>query len=775
MRMLDALNKRSRAQAPASEARQPRSGSVPFILGTVIAISLSAALPASLGSKQDQTSGLVDVLTAGKHSADVRMIPEHMDAWLTFSKDISGVVSADDKVIDIPKETTVTKRKVRLVPKGVGRTVVTIQYADGGSEQLVFTVKRDLSVLEAAMKSIHPSIDVDVAPDREAIVLTGLVPDGSYSARAAQAASDYASASRTDQKASSGKVINLIRLQAASGTIEQSLQSELSMLGGKRIVVRRIQQGGMPDDTLDVFVITGAMPDLPALHQAVTLARTALGDKDGKRIVTQLESDDQLTSIEQVLERAIHEQLHAPKVKVSRVAQMDPTGDTDVLVMTGSVPNQTVLVQTLTLASKVFQQQELVRRKRAGEIQRVTETFAGGLTRTTETPLRIGDTGSDIKVAADESGALRQKAGKNGTNSNDNSLRGIFSAGSTGSSLGSGSGFSNLLDNKLEANIARAKAVELADGRIVSFLTVDDLPQVRVNIKLYEINRTDLLEWDSSLNSAKVADFDTNGINPNAIQPPNGGTNADGEVIRGHQNTDISNVISFLAGGFNNRFQVGGGRFAVDAAFNLLESQGIAKTLSSPSLTVLSGETAAFGDGGSITVQNTLTTGVGVGSTVSFPDKLTFGIHLAVRPLVDEDGYITLDVVPSVSNPDFELTQLVRVTTGTPQVSVSFAEKSMSTTARLRDGEVLLIGGVTDSSRTDKKSDTPGLAQIPILGWLFHDKSFQDKNRELVISLNPTIVRDTPVEARMWAYPPSIELMPHREKPVAKPAAEGKQ
>jgi type II secretory pathway component GspD/PulD (secretin) len=333
-----------------------------------------------------------------------------------------------------------------------------------------------------------------------------------------------------------------------------------------------------------------------------------------------------------------------------------------------------------------------------------------------------------------------------------------------------GSGFADLLDNQLEANIARAKAVELADGRIVSFLTVEDLPQVRIDTKLYEINRTDLLAWDSSLNNAKVADFDTNGIDPNQNQPPNGGLNADGEVILGHHNTDISNVLSFLAGGFNNRLQIGGGRYAIDAAFNLLETQGIARSISSPSLTVLSGELASFGDGGSITVQNTLTTGVGVGSTVSFPDQLAFGIHLAIRPLIDEDGFITLDVVPSVSNPDFELTQLVRETTGTPQESVSFAEKSMRTSARLRDGEVLLIGGLTDSSSQDKKSDTPGLAQIPLIGWLFHDKSFEDKNRELVIMVNPTIVRDTPVGARMWAYPKSSELMPRRKEPAPPPS-----
>ena len=38
------------------------------------------------------------------------------------------------------------------------------------------------------------------------------------------------------------------------------------------------------------------------------------------------------------------------------------------------------------------------------------------------------------------------------------------------------------------------QALELAGGRVISFLTVDDLPQVRVDIKLYEVNRTALLD-----------------------------------------------------------------------------------------------------------------------------------------------------------------------------------------------------------------------------------------------------------------------------------------
>jgi Flp pilus assembly secretin CpaC len=757
--MLDALNQ------PRPDRRRP---SAPFIVGAIGALCLVAAIPAAVPA-QDPGSALVDVLSGGKRSKETRTIQEHMDAWLTFNKDITAI-AVDNVVLKLP-EGAVQKRQVRLLSGAVGRTVVTLTYADGTIEQLVFTVKRDLSVLESAMKFIHPSIEVDIAPDRDAVVLTGLVPDGSYSARAAQAAMDYALSSRADQKTGgTGKVINLIRVQELASNLEQRLKSEIELFGGTGVNVRRIQQGSAADDTKDVFILSGTMPDNEGVVRATQLVRSAVGDRnlETPRVLVQMASADAGESIEGVIERAIHEQAKAPKVKVSRIAPPDPTGDSDILVLTGTVPSQTSLIQALTIASKVFQQQQIVKRKRDGEDKRVTEITAAGSTIISETiPLKVIDSDKDIRASADESGALRRSDTRN---AGDAALLGVFSAG--GQSSVGGTDFDTLINNQVDVNIARAKVIELAEGRVVSFLVVEDLPQVRVDIKLYELNRTALLEWDSNLRKAGVADFDTNGINPNSVARDADGsilTNANGDPLLGSEGTDIANVLSFLEGGLGNSFQVGGGHFAVDAAFRLLETQGVARSIASPTLTVLSGELAAFGDGGSVAVTQSITTNVGglngSAAVSESVQKLRFGIQLAVRPLVDEHGWITLDVVPSVSNPDFQLTQLVRTTTGTPQDTVAFSERSMRTSARLRDGETLLIGGLQDRSRKDTLTETPGLSKIPILGWLFQDKSFEDKDRELVISLNPSIVRDAPREARLWAYPSAKEMMPRKKQP----------
>lgn len=714
-------------------------------VGAALVATLGTALAIPIPPQGETQSALVDVLSSGKHSKELRAITEKSQAVLRFAQPLELFGVGDPTIAEVERITSdTTSKSLMVTAKAVGRTTLTVGFKDGVREQYVFDVRRDLSVLETALRAIHPTIEASIAPDRDAVILTGAVPEGSFAARASQAAADYVAAGATGEKASQGKVINLIRVEMAAIAVETRVQAELERLGGQNLTLRRVQQGQNADDTKDVFVLGGQVPSISAADDALQLVRAAIGsDEKGARIVNQLQITDRPTSIESVIEKAIHEQVGCPKVRVQRVANADVSGDMDILVLTGSVPNQTKLVQTLALTSKVFQQQELVKRKRAGEIERVTEAFASGETRTTDRPLQLKESTDDIKVSSDESGALHSTSARSVSNSG---LRSILGAGNS-SSFG-GSDVGDILTNNLTANLARAKSVELAEGRIVSFLSVDAIQQVRVDVRFYEVSRTALLEWDSNL-KASVAD--NNGtftdVNGDPIPSPS-------------SNTDVKNVLSFLGGTLGNQLTVNGDHFAIDSLLTLLESEGIAKSLSSPSLTVLSGEIAAFGDGGSFFIRSSVATSVGGGAGVLTQDQeFKFGVRLAVRPLADEDGFITLDVVPSISSPDSELSAQIRAATGTNLTLPALVEKNMKTSARLRDGDVLLIGGLTQHSRKDSADKTPGLHQIPVLGWLFKDFKYEDNDKELVIVVNPVIVRDRPTEALLWSYPTADELL----------------
>ncbi len=770
--------------------------------------SLGAAVPHFTGQKQDAGSALLEVLSSGRKSKELKTIVEHTQARLLFSKDISERIAiGSEEIAKIEK--VVSKREILISAAKIGTTSLMVWFADGSVEQYMFSVARDLSVLESALHEISPAIQVEMAPDRDAIVLTGTVPTRELYDAAQKAAADYLEAGTQERKArtddakkpvepvpalsAQGHVINRLKITTSGTPLEEIIRRAAETLGSKGALVTRIVHGDHPDDQYDQFVIAGTVADRGVRDEILAKADTIVRrfDPDPKRSrtveqTTPLENR-RITEYERAPER-IHDRMtiqpppvageprkpsdpepaagHRRPAIVERMEDalrvvgcdtsqvhadvVEGLGEGGVLVLSGNVPDQTCLLRILTIAAS------LVGADASADL--------------------------DIKVIGDESGALK-RAGGAGANTFGSGVGELFS-GATSGSGSSGQGLSRLLENNLGSNIARAKAVQLAGGKIISFLHVQDLPQVRIDIRLYEVNRSALLSWKPN-SQFSVADFNQNGVNPNNVAHDADGnviTNGDGQPLLSANGTDARDVLSFLGGGFSNLAQVGGERVRVDSLLTLLENEGIARTLSNPSLTVLSGEQAFFGVGGSIPIQQQTLTAFGSNSTstltnsgilngVEFRD---FGIRLAVRPLIDEDGFVTLDVVPTVSNPDADLTTLVRSSTGTNPQTVAFQERSLRTSARLRDGQVLLIGGLVEHSRIDDSSQTPFLHKIPLVGWLFKGFNYADSDRELVIVVSPVIVRDAAPRRTLWAFPDTTELMPKPPaKPAPKPAAKG--
>jgi general secretion pathway protein D len=113
---------------------------------------------------------------------------------------------------------------------------------------------------------------------------------------------------------------------------------------------------------------------------------------------------------------------------------------------------------------------------------------------------------------------------------------------------------------------------------------------------------------------------------------------------------------------------------------------------------------------------------------------LDVGVNIDILPQVHENGEVTLHMELDVS----QVAQEVPIGgINEPEI----AQNKVTADARLRDGEVSLIGGIIQ--QTDSKSTTgiPGLGQIPILGRLFSGENTEKDRTELVVALIPHIVR----------------------------------
>jgi Flp pilus assembly secretin CpaC len=608
---------------------------------------------------------------------------------LVFPQDIQRVAVGDTEILSAE---VISGRELLLLGRDTGRTSLIVWFANGTSTEYRFSVERDLSVLVRALKRIDPSIEVESAPDRDALVLTGVVPDVNASLSAESIARNYLDAGNARQ----GSAQPLI---AAPGATNPAAQP----------------QGGQP-----------AAPPQPAAAVGPQLQGGTVATSGA--VINLL----QLSTLPAMPEQKIQDAIRAiggQDVTIRRVLRGNVRDDTrDTLVLEGRVPNQIALVRTLVLAARLFANQTI--------------------------------TADDIHVLADEGGALadQQQAQTQQTQ--------LGGGGATSSLFGGTRGAR--LTNQIRTNVGRAKAVEAAGGQIISFVEVTDLPQVRVDIRLLEVNRTKLRSFNPSsvlLNSS----FRQPSLNPAQSASAAQGNQA---ARVGSAGAAIQNVLSFLDGGLLNELQYSGNGLAVDSALSLLEREGIAQTLSSPSLTVLSGELAQVQVGGEIPVPSafapafggtTGATGAAPGSTTpgvfSSVEFVPFGVQLQVRPLVGDDGTITLDVQPLVVTPDSVLTDTIRQSTGTSVATTAFQTRALRTSSRLDDGQALLIGGLMSANTSTNAGATPGLRSIPLLGHLFSSFNRNDQDTELVVVVNPVVVRAPISTTAAWAFPGRDELI----------------
>ena len=220
-------------------------------------------------------------------------------------------------------------------------------------------------------------------------------------------------------------------------------------------------------------------------------------------------------------------------------------------------------------------------------------------------------------------------------------------------------------------------------------------------------------------------------------------------------------LFSQLPGGFF-RNQLGGGgpltRFLPYAAqLNALITEGKARLLSEPSLVVLDGNEGSMLVGGEIPIpvaQNSNGTG---GATITVEYK-QFGVRLNVTPTIVSDNTIQLTVTPEVSNLDFA--NAVQFNGfKIPALGVRRA----TSTLQMQDGQTLVIGGLYSNDYNKQVQRIPLLSQIPVLGEFFKNTVTTKDERELLILLEPEIVK--PATAGVQPPPPGSLENPGIGKP----------
>ncbi len=163
------------------------------------------------------------------------------------------------------------------------------------------------------------------------------------------------------------------------------------------------------------------------------------------------------------------------------------------------------------------------------------------------------------------------------------------------------------------------------------------------------------------------------------------------------------------------------------ATLHALEESGRARILSNPSVTTLDGRQTALHTGD--TLLYNVVVGRDINGTIVSTAELKVGVNLTVNPRVNENGEITLTMMPSVS-------KIVGFNQGLPIV----AERAVVTTVRVKSGETAVIAGlITDEDRVDV-SKVPFLGNLPVLGEAFKFRRRNPTHTEILIFVTPTII-----------------------------------
>lgn len=129
---------------------------------------------------------------------------------------------------------------------------------------------------------------------------------------------------------------------------------------------------------------------------------------------------------------------------------------------------------------------------------------------------------------------------------------------------------------------------------------------------------------------------------------------------------------------------------------------------------------------------------VGNGQVISAPtlQNITVQSGLSVQPRINRDGTIVMTISPQVA----EFGEIRRAPDGTEVPDV--LSQTIFVTARVKNGETIVLGGLTRRQETFTVQRYPILSDLPLIGGLFRSTSKKLNNQELLVFITPTIVED---------------------------------
>ena len=171
-------------------------------------------------------------------------------------------------------------------------------------------------------------------------------------------------------------------------------------------------------------------------------------------------------------------------------------------------------------------------------------------------------------------------------------------------------------------------------------------------------------------------------------------------------------------------------RMSINVILQALETQGVVKVVSSPKVVTQNNKKAKVLSGQKIPYPTTQSGSSSGAITVAFADA---NLSLEVTPQITNDGTILMDIHVEKSDANFS-----QEVSGTPTITTKLIE----TQVLVKDGGTAVMGGVYKNTNSSSTTGVPFLSHLPLLGFLFRNKTDQDQNDELLVFITPHILKN---------------------------------
>ncbi|HTU32444.1 MAG TPA: hypothetical protein VMF66_01425 [Candidatus Acidoferrum sp.] len=295
--------------------------------------------------------------------------------------------------------------------------------------------------------------------------------------------------------------------------------------------------------------------------------------------------------------------------------------------------------------------------------------------------------------------------------------------------------------NSENAIVMRATPDEVAASEKIIDSIDRARPEVLIQVHVLSANRDRLRDLGILPGQSVAVQF-----NPRtALQPSTSSTSSSSS------STSTSTTTTPLQVTLNNLHSLGTADWSATlpgATANAILTDDQTHIIQDPEVRITDGERAKLTIGEKVPIATgSFQAGVGVAAT-------------GVNPLVNtqftyQDVGVTVDVQPRV-HPDNEISMKLTVditslagnsNIGGIEQPIIAENKIDEGEIRLKEGEASILGGLITRTQTVNINGIPGLAQVPLMKYLFSDNSHEVQDQEVLILLTPHIVRFAPITA----------------------------